>query len=246
MYFQKIQPIQNECALFIEDKKILIISDLHIGIEYEFKLKGINIPSKTEEILDRLMKICKKKLVKEIYIIGDIKHKIPIPPKNEKVDVRRFLKFLTKIAKIHIIPGNHDGKIKWFLNDEVILHDSDGFVFENIGLIHGHKWPNNEIMKCDLIIMGHTHPTVMFEDRLGYRVFEACWVRTNFIKEKLENKYPDSLNPGVVIMPAFNPLCGGIAINTNGIIGPIGKIIDIKNSDVYLINGISIGKIRDL
>ena len=47
-------------------------------------------------------------------------------------------------------------------------------------------------------------------------------------------------------MPAFNPLCGGMAVNQEGITGPIGKIIDIQNTQMYLIDGTSLGKVIDI
>jgi len=47
-------------------------------------------------------------------------------------------------------------------------------------------------------------------------------------------------------MPAFNPLCGGIAVNREMLIGPMSKIMDIRNSYVYMLNGINLGRIRNL
>jgi metallophosphoesterase superfamily enzyme len=47
-------------------------------------------------------------------------------------------------------------------------------------------------------------------------------------------------------MPAFNPLCGGIAVNQDGISGPFGKFIDIKNAQIYLIDSSDLGKVKDL
>ena len=47
-------------------------------------------------------------------------------------------------------------------------------------------------------------------------------------------------------MPAFNPLCGGSSVNHDGIVGPLGKMIDIENSQIYLIDGASLGKVKDI
>ena len=47
-------------------------------------------------------------------------------------------------------------------------------------------------------------------------------------------------------MPAFNKLCGGVAVNVEGILGPLGKIIDVDKSDVFLIDGSSLGKVVNL
>jgi len=64
--------------------------------------------------------------------------------------------------------------------------------------------------------------------------------------KKLKEKYPDSTNPQVLVMPAFNSLCGGIAANKEGITGPIGKIIEIENAQIFLVDGTYLGKIKDI
>ena len=44
--YMKLEPIPNEPALLLKTKKnVLILADLHIGIESELKAAGINIPS---------------------------------------------------------------------------------------------------------------------------------------------------------------------------------------------------------
>ena len=101
-------------------------------------------------------------------------------------------------------------------------------------------------MKCEQVITGHTHPTIMFTDRLEYKTFESCWIKGRFLKNELKEKYPDSKDPEILVMPAFNPLCGGVAANQQGVTGPIGKIIDIKNSQIYLVDGTSLGKVEDI
>ncbi|EMR73479.1 hypothetical protein MBGDN05_00209 [Thermoplasmatales archaeon SCGC AB-539-N05] len=47
-------------------------------------------------------------------------------------------------------------------------------------------------------------------------------------------------------MPAFNPLCGGSAVNNDGIVGPLGKLMDFGRSQVYLLDGSSLGTVLDI
>jgi metallophosphoesterase superfamily enzyme len=101
-------------------------------------------------------------------------------------------------------------------------------------------------MQCEQIIIGHTHPTIMLTDRLGYKTFEPCWLKGKTIKNKLQEKYPDSKDLQILIIPAFNPLCGGISVNREGVTGPMGKIIDVKNAEVYLLDGSALGKAKDI
>ncbi len=244
MDLSDLHPISNEPALFIKNKKILIVADLHIGIESQLREQGLSTSSKTQNMIDKLLKICKKYKPLEIILLGDIKHNIPSSTFQERRDVKNFLTTISEYGAVHILPGNHDGNISKVSPEEIILHPSDGFSIENIGFVHGHRWPNKEIMKCDQLIFSHTHPTIMFTDRLGYRTFEPCWIKSMFIREKLLEKYPDGTCSSVLVIPAFNPLCGGIAVNQEGVTGPLGKIMDIKNAQIYLIDGASLGKVK--
>ena len=241
-----LQPILNEPALFINEKKILVIADLHIGIETELSEKGINTTSQTEKIKNHFFKLYKNFKPKEIVLLGDIKHNIPSSTIQERKDVKNFLEEIQSYGVIHIIPGNHDCNIQKISPMKTIIHPSYGFIIENIAFVHGHRWPCEEIMNCKQIIMGHTHPTIMFTDRLGFKTFEPCWIKSNFYNNKLKEKYPNSKNPEILVMPAFNPLCGGIAVNKEGVTGPLGKIINIENAQIFLIDGTFLGKIKDI
>ena len=245
MDISKIQPITDQPLLII-DKKILVIADLHIGIESELREHGINASSQTKKMFEKLRKICMKYNPEEIVLLGDIKHNIPTSPISERKDVKKFLEEVIKFAKVHIVVGNHDGFIKKLAPETVKIHPSSGFIIENIGFVHGHSWPKKELMQCDQIIMAHTHPTIMLTDRLEHKSFEPCWIDATIIEEKLEEKYETEATPKLLIIPAFNPLCGGIAINRDGITGPMSNLIDIPKSSIYLIDGTSLGSVKSI
>lgn len=242
----EFQPIIKEPALLIKEKKILVIADLHIGIENELRENGLQVSSQTKTMEQRLISILNANTVNEIIFLGDIKHNIPSWTIEERADVKNFLNKILSYGTIHIIPGNHDGNIHRLLPSKIHLHPSTGFVFEEIGFTHGHRKPSNEVMRCDQIIIGHTHPTVMLTDRLGYRRFEQCWLRGAPLQDMLKEKYPHSSISQILLMPAFNPLCGGIAVNHDSLLGPFGSLIDVENADLYLLDGSSLGKVKNL
>ena len=246
MNLSNIQPINMIPALFLKDLKVLVIADIHIGIDSEFNEKGINVTDSSKKLMENIVTLIKKYKPKEMILLGDIKHNIPRFSIKERTDVKKFLRSISELAIVHIIPGNHDGNIKWLTPENIKIHSSKGFILKNIGFIHGHCWPKEEIMRTEQIIMGHTHPSVEFVDRLEYRTYEPCWLKGYFNKKLLNKKYPNSKNPELLVIPAFNPLCGGVAINRQGFMGPIGKIIDIENIEIYLLDGTSLGKVKTL
>lgn len=169
----ELKPISNEPALFI-NKKILVVADLHIGIESELREQGLNTVSQTDTMAQHFISICKKYKPEDIILLGDIKHNIPSSTIQERRDVRDFLEAIKSYGTIHILPGNHDGNLQKISPPDMIIHPSDGFVLENLGFVHGHRWPSKEIMQCDQIIIAHTHPTIMLTDRLGHKNFDSA------------------------------------------------------------------------
>jgi putative SbcD/Mre11-related phosphoesterase len=157
----ELQPIIDEPAFLVKEKKLLVIADLHIGIENELQENGLQVPSQTNVMEQRLISILTTNTINDIILLGDIKHNIPSSTIQERSDVNRFLNTIETYGNLHVLPGNHDGNIYRLLSSAVKLHPSDGFVFEGIGFTHGHRKPNREVMECEQVVIAHTHPTVM-------------------------------------------------------------------------------------
>jgi len=246
----EISPVENEAALLLKSKNsvFLVIADLHIGIESEYREMGLNIPSQTKLLLSKIQFLCKKYKPSSIIILGDVKHNIPFPSKSEKRDLRKFLdKLFDHVDEVVIIKGNHDGDIEKIAPDETKIFSSKGKTIENVGLAHGHSWPSEEVMSSEKIIVAHIHPNIILKDRLGYTFFEPCWLKGKIDVEKAGEKYKGlEKTSQILFMPAFNPLCGGKGVNKEGIAGPFGKIIDINSIDVYLLDGTLLGKLSKI
>ncbi len=233
-----LQPIPNQPALFIPDLKMLVIADLHIGIENELRTYGVQTASHISTLLRNIVSLINKFKPETIIILGDVKHTIPATPFHEKNELYHFLETLHKRADVIIIPGNHDGNITSMIPDDIIVTPSDGFINNRIGFIHGHRWPRKELLNCEYLFCGHTHPTIKFTDKMGFHSYEPCWIKGPPNKTQITEKY-QQINQSLVILifPAFNPLCGGIAINEEDIIGPMQQIIDLPESSYYLLDG---------
>jgi metallophosphoesterase superfamily enzyme len=92
--------------------------------------------------------------------------------------------------------------------------------------------------------MGHIHPSILLTDTLGTKVNEKCWVRAEFKKKPVLERYP-SCPRELIVMPAFNPLLTGTPVNraSNARLGPIFRngLVDEGSLRIYLLDGTNLG-----
>lgn len=232
----KIFPIHNKPALLIKnDKNTMVIADLHIGIEEEIRKAGFNIPIQTQKLIDKIIKLCKKHRIENLVIVGDVKHEVPGISWQERRELPQFFEKIEKIGEVYLTIGNHDTGIKKFITKNIKVFDSKGFVLDNIGFFHGHAWPKKEVIESDCVVMAHLHSTIIFKDDFGGKVIYPCWIKAKFSEEA--KKYYDCKGE-LIIMPAFNQLCGGTYYKKKAV-SPIisNKLINIDSAKIYLLNG---------
>jgi len=240
-------------ALLISDKKILVVTDFHIGLEHKLYESGIVISPQAEKfrkIIDNLIKMTK---AKTLIILGDIKHEVPGISYREEKEIPKLFNYLVEKVQVICCKGNHDTYLREILPKEVKIYSSRGFKIGKYGFFHGHAWPSKNLMQCDYLFMSHVHPAIEFRDTFGYRSIEPVWVRgkmnEKLVKKKYKIKKVGKLE--TVIFPAFNRLLGGVAINktpSRELIGPLlaNKFIDIDKCKVYLLDGTLLGSLEKL
>lgn len=226
---------------------ILVIADLHIGIEYEIFRSGITVPSQTEKLKKRLDKIIKQNKIKHLVIIGDIKHRVPDISWQESKEIPEFLNGFD--IKVSIVKGNHDGNIERLAKKEIEIFDSGGTVIGGVGITHGHAWPDEKLLDAEYLIMGHAHPAVEFWTE-NFKSVEPCWLKCEIDQKEIKKKYKRESNlKETIIVPAFNHLIGGMAFNSEDFkpIGPLlNNALKWKKADVYLLDGTFLGNLNKL
>jgi uncharacterized protein len=247
--------VTGESCIIIRRK--LVIADLHIGIEWGFYKSGIKIPSQTHTMIERLGKLVKEHGIKEIIILGDLKHEVPGTSFQEMREVPEFIDQLKALAAVRIISGNHDSDLGKMLGKNVKIER--GMKCGDCYLSHGHMWPDEDFLGCKTLIIGHEHPQIEIRDALGYRFTERVWIRAKLSWPKISGRYnlkKKTKLPELIIMPAFNHFTGGLCLNSDyerarredGKIGlgPLARSADIRNAEVFLIDGTHLGKIKDI
>jgi len=226
-----IVPVLDTPALLMgSDERILVVSDIHLGYEYELLKKGINIPNQTNYIKNYLKELITENNAKKLILLGDVKHNIP---NISALEAKSIPKFMDLGIPYKLIKGNHDGNIENLIGHPTLNH----LLIDGILFVHGHmKVPDVEF---DTLITGHSHPAIEITDELGKRTKEKCWVRGRFPSGE-----------GIIIMPSFNPLITGISFNREGskIPGTMFKRFTTSElkMEAYLMDGTFLGRISDI
>jgi putative SbcD/Mre11-related phosphoesterase len=245
-----ISPIFDKPLLLVEqDSKVLVAADLHLGLEYELWLNGMSIPSQTEHILEKLRYHLKETKPDFLVLLGDVKHNVPRTSWQEKREVPNFFETLSKEVRVEVVPGNHDVGLSEITPHDVKVHPSSGMVLDNIGYFHGHTWPAKELLESRALIAGHIHPAVRLTDPLGYTITKPVWIRSNIVSDVIVKQYgrkfPDL---EIVLVPAFNYLCGGLALNVSSEEerGPILAMSNLEQARTYLLDGTDLGHLKEI
>lgn len=273
---QLVFPIVDEPALLVNfsDKKILCIADLHLGYEFLLAQKGVIIPPQSEEMRDRILNLIERTNADSLIIIGDVKHNIFRVSRSEWRGTTKLLEDVSKKVNVQITLGNHDTNLDSLLpSDDIQVHSSKGFLMENdsfrIGFIHGHAWPKPHLLQSDYIIIGHNHPVIEMRDRMGGKWFVPAWIelrvseekiaallanhrvlrRTSNPTEDLEKESIQIQSMKIIVVPAFNTLLGGVALNRPDVkfLGPIlsSNIVEKSTAKVKLLDGTYLGSLEN-
>lgn len=243
----RTRPIHNEPLLLVEGSlRVLVATDLHIGIEHQLWLGGASVPSQTDKMLRDLRFRVEEISPDRLILLGDVKHNLPWTSFQEKSEVPSFLKSLSKVARVDLVIGNHDIGISDLAPPEIDIHPATGLVLDNVGYFHGHTWPDPEVFEAEALVASHLHPAVRLADRLGSGPPERAWVRTPLNLEALREEYIRDLKaPEMTIVPAYNPLCGGYPLDsvTREDRGPLPKMARLDRARIYLLDGTDLGRL---
>ncbi len=234
-----LKPVAPYAALLLvsSSEKFLVVSDLHLGWEASLAEEGIHIPSQTSKLLKKIERVISLEKPDCLIVLGDVKHTVEKIEIEEWRDVPIFFEKLRgKVPCIKVVPGNHDGNIEVLLPEGVEIIPQQGIIIGDVGLFHGHAWPDIKMLACETLVVGHIHPTITFKDPMGFRITSQIWVRAPCNSESLARSMLRRYNikfktdedirilvksslsmeirmKNLLIMPSFNDFLGGRTIN---------------------------------
>lgn len=183
---------------------LLVISDLHLGLEGSMTSEGGYVPQfQLDELLEDLREARDSTEASRVVVNGDLKHEFSRTRYTEQKELEEFMEFLdSNFSEVIVVKGNHDT----FLEDIVEKHGSfvEHHLEGGILFFHGHR--KLEEMETggeyETIVIGHEHPAIVLEDEIG-------------VKEKVDAFLHGKTREGknIVVMPTFSKISGGSKVN---------------------------------
>ncbi len=223
-------------------KDALVVGDTHFGMEAKLRQKGIFDDQFSLRLCQKLEGLIRTHKAKKLIFLGDVKEDITYIDNK----TREVLNRLVDLVEVRVVKGNHDGGIEEMLGIEVY---PEGLVFENLGLMHGHAWPKEELMAADYLVMGHQHPMLSLTDRFGKKHSQPVWVFADSEPDEIKKHYAEfNEKIKLILMPAFNPLVGfPINIERKNQFGPTlnNKLFKLKDALLYGLDGTCLGSLNE-
>jgi len=244
----KMEFIGEGPALIIEGhQRMLVVADLHFGIEADLAAHGLHFKSRTEQRLERLHKVIDGTKPDALVLLGDIKHCIPSLTWQEHHELPKILDSLRARILLHVFPGNHDIGIERFLNEGEI-RPKDGAVLDGVGYQHGHMIPS-PALAGHLVVIGHHHPLLSLRDEVGCALQSPAYLRAeiDMADSGMKSSKKSSSPSRVLFMPSFNEIAGyDILQIIKKPFSPLSRLIRKENTEIILADGTYIGPLRSL
>ena len=243
----KIEFLSDGPALVIEgSQRILVVADLHFGIEADLAAHGLHFKSHSAERLERLLRTIDAASADALILLGDIKHSIPSLTRQEFFEMPGVFSVLRSRIPLKVFPGNHDIGIERFLLPGE-LQPKEGAVIDGVGYLHGHTYPS-AALSGHLIVCGHHHPMVCLYDDVGCSLQSPAYLRAGIDTAALGLDAKKSDTPArVLFMPAFNEIAGyDILQITRDPFSPLSRCMATDDAEVILADGTYIGSLRSL
>jgi putative SbcD/Mre11-related phosphoesterase len=247
-----VEPVPDAPAAVADcgSERALVVADYHAGIEIGLRYeRGVELRSDADTRRERLCTLRSRTGTDRVVVLGDLVHRIGDPDRGERDEVGAMLDALA--VPLTLVPGNHDGGVAE-ADDRIEVADPGGLRLGDVGFVHGHTWPDRAVLGADTVCMGHEHPQVRLEDRVGGGRAERAWLRGHLRVAPFADHLavaPESLgwrDPAVVVFPAFNDRSGGTWVNVDGrsFLSPFLPDAFDGDAEAYLLDGTRLGAYR--
>lgn len=147
-------------AVYFEQTRSLLVSDVHLGKSETFQHYGLPVASQVNQTtLARLEQICQQVQPQALWVLGDLFH-AEIGLVDAVIDA--WLRFLNRTqVSAYLVVGNHDRALSQTLSQLSIECFSEAVEMGGLTLSH-EPWPAAQRPN----LCGHVHPCVRLKTRL--------------------------------------------------------------------------------
>ncbi|WP_144919771.1 metallophosphoesterase [Halorubrum salsamenti] len=255
-----VEPVVGEPAAVADlgGQRALLVADVHAGIEVGLRYeRGVELDGRADERRQRLCALIAETDADRLVVLGDLAHRIAAPEGDEREELVELIRAVTDRVPMTLVEGNHDAGVAEAFADDIDVIEAGGGVLDGdtttdtaVGVLHGHTWPDPDLLDADVVCMGHEHPQVRLEDAVGGSRAERAWLRGTldpgaFVEDGEAGAVADADPPELVVFPAFNERSGGTWINVDGQSFLAPFLPDaLPAGDAYLLDGTRLGEYR--
>jgi metallophosphoesterase superfamily enzyme len=162
----KLRPMKGVQMLFAvtgDDRRFLVLSDLHLGLTSRMGLRRPLPEEEAAEIRQRIGLASRMTRAHNLIILGDLKHGLFEPNVHERKAIRSLTEGLAGDFEVWVMKGNHDYGIEDAMDSRVKVVGKGGLELDHTVFIHGHSLPrlSDSLESYDMMVSGHIHPQLM-------------------------------------------------------------------------------------
>jgi uncharacterized protein len=241
-----IEFLSDGPSVIIEnEERILVIADLHFGIEADLAAHGLHFRSRSDARLERVIRTIVAADPDRLVLLGDVKHSIPSLTWQEYHEMPKILDTIRDLVPLVVLPGNDDIGIERFLRDGEIRR-REGAVIDGTGYLHGHTYPSPDLAG-HLLVIGHHHPLLSLRDKVGCALQAPAYIRAEVdtVRLGMNGGGAENARTRVLFVPAFNEISGyDVSRIIHDPFSPISRCMDTDGAEIILADGTYMGLLR--
>lgn len=197
-----LQLTSNGLGVYLEQQAVIVIADLHIGLEYALMGDGTYLPVLQYPNIERsILEMVEEHKVERIIIDGDFKHEFARATNQEWTEILDLWDALKEVkVDLDLVRGNHDNYLVNVLKQRGKSIFDPALHLDHILITHGHK-PFDIPDGVDTVILAHEHPALGFRDETGGKHRFKC-----YLYGKIDGR-------DVLVLPAYSPMAPGTIVN---------------------------------
>ena len=206
-------------AAYIEDANLLVMSDLHLGIEGYLEDEGIFLPRGVSKSTAEIVYNAIEDYMPETVVFnGDLKHSFGLLKTSEWRELTNFFKKLKEeySLNVYVVRGNHDNYLGVLL-DKFGYEMVDRYDVDYVTIVHGHKEESLEEFG-EVVIIGHEHPSIVIKDEAGGKYRFKCFL------------WGDLGDKKILVLPPVSEISSGTSFNMYEYVEPLSPLL--RNVDL--------------